>query len=91
MRRLCEDGGGDEGVAVKVPRHDAAQHAALADQGAPSVAAEQMKSPLRVSRNLCQNGFYRVFFPLSRKVWKMTFWKVPSAGGLGPDSEVKKL
>ena len=22
---------------------------------------------------------YRVFFPLCRKVWKMTFWKVPSA------------
>ena len=22
---------------------------------------------------------YRVFFPLIRKVWKMTFWKVPSA------------
>ena len=25
---------------------------------------------------------YRAFFPLSRKVWKMTSWKVPSAGGL---------
>ena len=42
MRGLCEDGGGDVGVAVKVPRHDAAQHAALADQGAPGVAAEQI-------------------------------------------------
>ena len=41
MRCLGEDGGGDLGVAVKVPRHDAAQHAALADQGAPGVAAEQ--------------------------------------------------
>ena len=39
---LCEDGGSDVGVAVKVPRHDAAQHAALADQGAPGVAAEQI-------------------------------------------------
>ena len=26
--------------------------------------------------------YYRVFFPLSRKVWKKTFWKVPSAGWL---------
>ena len=42
MRRLSEDGGSDVGVAVKVPRHDAAQHAALADQGAPGVAAEQI-------------------------------------------------
>ena len=25
---------------------------------------------------------YTVFFSLCRKVWKMTFWKVPSAGGL---------
>ena len=23
--------------------------------------------------------FYRVFFPLGRKVWKMTLWNVPSA------------
>ena len=42
MRCLGEDGGSDVGVAVKVPRHDAAQHAALADQGAPGVAAEQI-------------------------------------------------
>ena len=26
--------------------------------------------------------FYRAFFPLCRKVWKMTFRKVPSAVGL---------
>ena len=25
---------------------------------------------------------YRAFFPVCRKVLKMTFWNVPSAGGL---------
>ena len=27
-------------------------------------------------------NIYRAFFPVCRKVWMMTFWKVPSAGGL---------
>ena len=56
VRDLGEDGGSDVGVALEVPGHDAAQHAALADQGAPGVAAAR-KSPLPDSRNLRQNFF----------------------------------
>ena len=49
MRRLGEDGGRDVGVAVEAPRVDAAEHAAVADQGAPGVAAAGGGNQLSVS------------------------------------------
>ena len=40
------------------------------------------KSPLCLESVHMRGLYYRAFFPLCRKVWKMTLWKVPSAGGL---------
>ena len=34
---------------------------------------------------------YRVFFPICRKVWKMTFWKVPMAGELKLQLQISPL